>query len=801
MAAPECGGSDGYLELRDARVELSAGMARGGGEGGPGGEGFAVCFWLYLPGSARPSSVILHQITSGDDNKLPFLALGEGNKLLLFPLMRIHREAPTPNSTYPWTDTTILSAIGECPLEKWFHIGCEVTENVMRLHIDGNLAAEAHLCSLSDGPDHQDDAKQISLVGNEGKLEGYVYNIEVSSILGTIQQLHAKNPPIKLSIDYSCSDGIEEGDDGIWSIVGGKASCRRNFMLEVVLINAFGEPVKDKEVVASLVYADNGIVVEKSREDSEPPLLITCEGLEYPAITRPLPIIRGSALFKLKISQRSNIDPNVALIFLYCSFVLSTPEELSDLKGCHVAALSSKCDNKLFRVHFCTLHMRRYPFLEAYSKPIRCISRNRPNRPLVSGKRVSSAAMDGTHLPNNGQGFLNVDKVNGQLNSHGRSPAVCFHPTKFSKTEGDGMAKAVYTHKIVSQNNHARRMVVSKEAQNVMGTDSSTSDYDSFDAGSCWSGSDGDEIETFSDAVFFRYCLDNTYERSKFLRGAAPTVSKDDLVKLADQVSLYSGCSHHRNQILMSKRLLREGAETWSVISKNNERALWSSAIPEIITRFMGIAHSTNRGLSEQDLEVLRGIAGCGEDIGREQFDRLWYWLYPVAAALSRDEIKKMWDCEAPRWIEGLITIKEAENALRRSGLLLKEPGTFVLRFPTTRSWPHPDAGSLVVTYVGFDNSIHHRLLSLDSSDVRAVNLQDLLLQEPELSQLGLIAYHLVCRDDQETDSVIGTMYKLRGSSIQLHRHPKSTARNTILLLRCTSCKFIPFEETTTAYS
>lgn len=55
-----------------------------------------------------------------------------------------------------------------------------------------------------------------------------------------------------------------------------------------------------------------------------------------------------------------------------------------------------------------------------------------------------------------------------------------------------------------------------------------------------------------------------------------------------------------RNQILMSKRLLREGADTWNMISKNNERALWSSAIPEIITKFMNIAHSVSRGLSEQ---------------------------------------------------------------------------------------------------------------------------------------------------------------------------------------------------------
>ena len=68
MAAPaEPGGIDGYLGLRDVRVELDLGTARGGGEGGTGaggggGGGFAVCFWLYLTGSPRQSSVILHQV-------------------------------------------------------------------------------------------------------------------------------------------------------------------------------------------------------------------------------------------------------------------------------------------------------------------------------------------------------------------------------------------------------------------------------------------------------------------------------------------------------------------------------------------------------------------------------------------------------------------------------------------------------------------------------------------------------------------------------------------------------------------
>ncbi|VAH06237.1 unnamed protein product [Triticum turgidum subsp. durum] len=518
MAAPaEPGGIEGYLGLRDVRVELDLGKARGGGEGGEGaGGGFAVCFWLYLSGSARPSPVILHQITAGDGNKLPFLALSEGNKLLLFPLLSLHKQAPSSSNSSPWTDTTYISAVNECPLEHWIHIGCEVTENVMRLHIDGDLVAEAHLCSLSSQLDNQDDAYQVCLLGNNGKVDGYVYNVQVLSMLGAIQEQYTENPPSKLSIDYSCCDGIEEGDDGIWCIVGGKASCRRNFMLEVVLTNAFGEHMnKDTQIVASLVYADNGALVEKSRDDAEPPLLIACEGLEYPAESRPLPILRGRALFKLKISQ-----------------------------------LSSKCDNKLFRIYFSTLHTRKYPFLEASSKPIRCISRGRPSRPLSAAKRTSSATVDEIHLFNNGQGLDRDGKANSCSLSHDQSSVACLHPSKFLKVEGDGTE----THKMSKQ---ARKMVV--EAQSVR-TESTMSDSDSIDARSSWSGSDKDEAETLSDAMIFRYCLEGTYERSTFLKSAASSINVDDLITLANEVSLYSGCSHHRGCCNLEHNLKEQGA-------------------------------------------------------------------------------------------------------------------------------------------------------------------------------------------------------------------------------------------------
>lgn len=111
-----------------------------------------------------------------------------------------------------------------------------------------------------------------------------------------------------------------------------------------------------------------------------------------------------------------------------------------------------------------------------------------------------------------------------------------------------------------------------------------------------------------------------------------------------------------------------------------------------------------------QDLECLRRIAGCRDVVLQEDFERMWSWLFPVAFTLSQSSVNAMWDSMSPLWIEGFITKEEAESTLQG----LQDPGTFLLRFPTSRSWPHPDAGNLVVTYVDSDDTIRHRLLSFD---------------------------------------------------------------------------------------
>lgn len=48
------------------------------------------------------------------------------------------------------------------------------------------------------------------------------------------------------------------------------------------------------------------------------------------------------------------------------------------------------------------------------------------------------------------------------------------------------------------------------------------------------------------DVTIFRYCLGGLTDRSLLLKEIATTVSDEEISGFAEQVSLYSGCSHHR---------------------------------------------------------------------------------------------------------------------------------------------------------------------------------------------------------------------------------------------------------------
>lgn len=698
------GGGGGYSPLREMRLEIN------------GGEGpFSLCFWLYLSTSSPPPfTPVLHQICAKTKISLPFLVLDEKRKLKLLPLHFLDKDVPVPVGPTPWTEISHASNEIVFPSEKWIHIGCEVASDLLRLHIDGEVVVEKLL--NTSRINHKPGSGRVYLAGldrDDDKLQGYVHNVEVLGNVTSIKDHLAKDPPMQLSVDWSSVSEIEEDSDGVRNVVGGAASCRRNFSLDVTLLDAFCQPIKtENEVVASLFYADNGVLVENTK-DAEAPLLTSYYGIDYACGDRPSKLINGRASFKLKLSQ-----------------------------------LSSNCDNRLFRIRFDIPKMGRYPFLEAFFGPIRSISQNRSTgNSFSTWKKLSSGVYKLGESPSSG-----LDSGVCEL------PFNIVHEAKLSPSSK--RVKLGHESSLVACTADLSRERAG-EACNSHGSISSEDDTISLDGnpenhennlsdldsdGARKSGLKGISRNgaSVTDLALFKYCLGNLNERALMLKEIATVASGSELHDFAQQVSLYMGCSHHGHQVLVAKRLVEEGTKAWDLISQNKPHVKWENAVSTLKVCFVKIACCISRSLTQQDMELLRRIAGCQELLPRENFERMWCWLFPVAFMLSRRGINAMWNSQSPKWIEGFITKEEAEFSLQGLGGL-QEPGTFVLRFPTSRSWPHPDAGNLVVTYVGRDYNIHHRMLSLDfvfSSSERETTprpLHEMLLAEPELSKLGRI--------------------------------------------------------------
>ncbi|GMH24243.1 hypothetical protein Nepgr_026086 [Nepenthes gracilis] len=692
----------GYSLLKDLKLEIERKNPT-----------FSLCFWVYLLNSTPFSCTVLRQMNLATTDSAPLLVLNEEKKLILFPLHFLLKESPNPSDS-TLMEVPCASSEVEFPMEKWVHVGCEVSTSFIRLHIDGKIVGEKSLDAL---PVKESDLCSLiysTMDGDSEGFQGYVHDAKVLPLFSSIKNHHVEDPPLQLSIDNSSASEIEEDSDGVWSIVGGKASCRRNFSLDVVLLDAFGESVhREMEVVASLIYADDMASVEKP-DDGEAPLLISYDGLEFSSYVRPSKLLQGRAVFKLKISQ-----------------------------------LSSKCDNRLFRIKFCIAKFETYPFLEALSPPIRCISRGRNTRiSTITWKKLPS----GVHLVN-GSSCPGNDFWYSELQQNAvceARPSPSSKRVKLGPDSASPVVKVDYSHEQPDEECNSHVWANSKvqsafekstecKRENVVEAENSASDSESIGARNSFMKNMSCTREIISDLTIFKYCLGSLSERTFMLKEATSFTSDQEMEDLAEHVSLYSGCFRHRHQILIAKRLLEEGEGAWNLISQNSHHVQWENAVFEIEEQFMKISCCSIRSLTQQDLNLLRRISGCHEYMTRENFDKMWRWLYPVAFTISRDGINGLWASTSPKWVEGFITKEEVEYALQNP-MGIQEPGTFMLRFPTSRSWPHPDAGSLVVTYVSRDYTLRHRVLSLDYSSGKLKHkkpLQELLLAEPELSRLG----------------------------------------------------------------
>ncbi|XP_021773928.1 uncharacterized protein LOC110737886 isoform X1 [Chenopodium quinoa] len=698
MGSEETVDNLGYSLLKDLSFEI-----------GENETCFNLCFWVFLLSSTPFPSTILYQLHS----EISFLSLSEDKRLILSPSLLLRKESSESGEIASSTEVAISNV--ELPLGQWVHIGCQVYSSIIRIYLGGKVVGERPLDSLMA---RQADLQSFMKIKGFKDLDGYVYNAVVFPSTNSIEDHHAKDPPLCLCIDSSSVSDVELEGDGIWKIFGGKASCRKMFSSDVVLLDAFGELVdKDLEVVASLIYADNRVPIEKSK-GGEAPLLTTCNGLEFPSDDKPSKLLRGRASFQLNVTR-----------------------------------LSSECDNKLFCVKFHLLKLGKFPFFEAYTPPIRSILKSCDTKvSTIKWKKLSSGfhLFNRSSLPQNGI-------EHSELHQKPVCEAIPNPPLKRKKSGQDTPLPHTKVESTVQRSDEEGSSFNMSATKNVVGTslesiqenygeiDSSASDSDSAGARNTESKSFTCNIELTSDLTIFRYCLGGLSERSVMLKESSLYASEHEMAEMAEKVSFFSGCDHHRHQIMIAKKTAggrRKSLEfdftKWSSSSMDN-------VVFEIEEQFMRIASCSTRSLTQQDLNFLRRISGGNEYLTKDDFDKLWRWLYPVAFTISRHGINSLWASISPKWIEGFVTKEEVEYALQ-SPQGLQEPGTFILRFPTTRSWPHPDAGSLVASYVGRDFSLHHRQLSLDyryfCSEIFDTNqkpLQELLLSEPELSRVGRI--------------------------------------------------------------
>lgn len=267
--------------------------------------------------------------------------------------------------------------------------------------------------------------------------------------------------------------------------------------------------------------------------------------------------------------------------------------------------LSSKCDNRLFRVCFDSLNTPKYPFLRAFSRPIRCVSRNRNHRhPAVSWKRPTpptappengpSPGFEDSVVPESSK-IKNEALANGAATAPAMNAGTGIPSAKRQCTASDKVAtptincsttlerpselatgafsNVVATDMLApatrgvnampAQLNAGYSWHVSPEsrAKEAMGTlGHRLLKQDNLPDGSHAVGTVGLDLPrmhkafgsglgilegAFSDFVVFRYCLENMYARAEFLRGALTSKSDHQISDFATRVSQYTGCRHN----------------------------------------------------------------------------------------------------------------------------------------------------------------------------------------------------------------------------------------------------------------
>lgn len=72
------------------------------------------------------------QVYSDISESAPFLVINDNKRINLLPVLLLHEEAPDTGNINSWTEVPHATVDFEFPLEKWVHVGCEVSFMITR---------------------------------------------------------------------------------------------------------------------------------------------------------------------------------------------------------------------------------------------------------------------------------------------------------------------------------------------------------------------------------------------------------------------------------------------------------------------------------------------------------------------------------------------------------------------------------------------------------------------------------------------------------------------------------------------
>eukprot|EP01018_Ginkgo_biloba_P005386 Gb_27441 [translate_table: standard] len=113
-------GDDDYLTLDRLSVSLAKGATHDDGS-------FTLCLWIYLLKSSK-GGIIIRQVHLDSETAVPFLTLDSDRKLALFPVLFLScKKLDLDTAVAASIDKCSVTSELTCSLEKWVHVGCEVS--------------------------------------------------------------------------------------------------------------------------------------------------------------------------------------------------------------------------------------------------------------------------------------------------------------------------------------------------------------------------------------------------------------------------------------------------------------------------------------------------------------------------------------------------------------------------------------------------------------------------------------------------------------------------------------------------